>query len=69
MEIFKRVYNGSMSSATIEEGKIVDKTYRILQLDNQYTVYLKEEKGESDFFAVASFDSLEKAREYILSLK
>lgn len=62
------VCNVRMGPATIEEGKIKDKTYRILQLDDKYTVYLKEDKEGSDFFAVASFDSLEKAREYIVSL-
>ena len=58
-----------MGTTTIEEGKITNRTYRILQLDEKYTVYLKENKEGSDFFAVASFDSLEKAKEYVASLK
>ena len=58
-----------MGIEIIEEKTIKNIIYRILLLDNKYTIYQKpvqpKDPKEKDFSAVASFDTLEEARNYI----
>ena len=64
-----------MCTSIVENIKIGSVTYRIVLLDDKYTVYVSTDKEEvnnekedvigSEFSAVASFDSLGEAKAYV----
>lgn len=64
-----------MGEATIQGGKIGRNKYKIALLSDKYTIYLSEEENNLDektktiYSAVASFDTLQEAKDYIKSLK
>ncbi len=62
--------------ALIEQGKIGGVVYKIMLLDDKYTVYILSEettqndrKMESEFSAVESFDDLASARAFVKSFE
>lgn len=62
-----------MGTSIIETRKIGKKAYRIVLLDDKYTVYVSASKKEltelsdSDFSAIASFGTLKEAKDHVPS--
>ena len=65
-------YNTFMSTTIVETRKIGSTTFLIVAIDDKYTVYTSKTTGEqeikpdaAEYSAVASFDSLKEAKEYL----
>lgn len=63
-----------MGTDIVETTKLGSIIYRIVSIDDKYTIYESSSKkplgelSENDFAAIASFDSIAAARDHIKSL-
>jgi hypothetical protein len=65
-------YNSFMGTNIIETRKIGSATFRIVSIDDKYTVYMSKDDGHQinsedsiEYSAVASFDTLTDAKNYL----
>lgn len=63
-----------MGTETIQSGKIGELSYKIVLLDDKYTIYVRRNVKEGShneknrYSAVASFDDIESAKQYVAGL-